>query len=106
MPEIGTVTKGIEIGRAKANLFIWQACDQCGKERWVRLIRGIPKNTRCLTCERKTITHATGEKAHNWTGGKAKNHAGYVLTILQPDDFFFPMTSRRTKRANYSWSIV
>ncbi len=31
---------------------IWSACEKCGKKRWVRLLRGEPRNTLCNACAR------------------------------------------------------
>ena len=32
---------------------IWTACEECGKERWVRLIKGEPTARRCHPCAGK-----------------------------------------------------
>lgn len=54
MPEIGAIFKGKEISKTQ-NLYIWVACPECAKERYVRLIKGQPKNLLCLSCSvRKT----------------------------------------------------
>lgn len=51
MPKIGDVELGKAIGKLSLyNSYIWHACAKCGKERWVRLIRGKPKSLVCIDC--------------------------------------------------------
>ena len=47
MPEIGDIRTGYEIGRHYHDKFVWAACIDCGKERWVKLYKG---NQRCRPC--------------------------------------------------------
>ena len=51
MPRIGEIKKGAELGyksgRAK---FVYHACIDCGKERWVKLRKGEPVSNRCSSC--------------------------------------------------------
>ena len=39
-----------EIGKKGRYKYIWSACEVCGTERWVRLINGKPRDTRCKKC--------------------------------------------------------
>ena len=39
--EIGEIRKAREIGEIGTNKYIWQACADCGKERWVFKEYGI-----------------------------------------------------------------
>jgi len=53
MPEIGEIKRANEIGRPYKNRhlkFIWCACIDCGKERWVDIIGGKPNSKRCRDC--------------------------------------------------------
>ena len=40
MPQIGEIRKGTDVGFKCSIKRIWQACLDCGKERWVLIIRG------------------------------------------------------------------
>jgi hypothetical protein len=56
MPNIGERIKGSEIGfyhPHRDDWYIWDSCLDCGKERWVRLVGGKPRSTRCLPCSTK-----------------------------------------------------
>lgn len=87
MTELGTIVKGSKLGRSnKYQKWIWAACVDCGKQRWVHLIlkTDIPSNPRCLSC---------AARKRNWRGGR-KIANGYIWIKLQPDDFFYPMVMR------------
>lgn len=73
MPQIGDVLKGTEAGFNFANKVIWHRCEGCGKEYWVRILRGKPRSTRCVSCCQKTLEshdkHSRairGERHYNW----------------------------------------
>jgi len=66
---------------------IWHACVDCGKERWVPLIKGEPEYNLCRSCAEK------GERSGNWNGGRIKNN-GYIVIKLSTGDFFFPMVMK------------
>lgn len=78
---------GREIGRKPPYMkFIWTACIDCGKERWVHYVKDKPAYLRCLHCANK------GELNPSWGGGRIKS-GGYILMKLKPEDFFYSMTS-------------
>ncbi len=96
-PKIGEIRKGIEIGRtkqAKYRTYIWQACKECGAERWVEFKCGKPDTEKCRRCAAiqnlKYIKPPKGKEHYRWAGGKKKEH-GYILVRLSPDDPFYPM---------------
>ena len=64
---------------------LWHACVDCGKERWVRLLRGVPVSDRCISCG----------KLKN--GGKQSTH-GYTLVHLLQDDPYYSMTGKKSCR--------
>jgi len=99
MPKLGEIRTGKCLGyKAKYQRFIWHACLDCGKERWVLLLRGEPARHRCRACAPtalETITKLSlrfrGEGSSTWKGGRTKTTSGYIEVMLQPDDFFCPM---------------
>lgn len=94
MPQLGEIKYGWEIDKKTfSNKFIWHACVDCGKERWVVFSKGKPYRLRCSSCaNRINSTGRCGEKSKNWKGGRKKEH-GYIYIKLQPDDFFYPMVN-------------
>lgn len=87
--------RGYDIGYKNGDLFVWIACEQCGKERWV-LRSGTSKLSYTGLC-RKCGNSKRGELAYGWKGGKHKGKDGYIFVYLQPDDFFYPMTTRKIR---------
>jgi len=96
-------------------LLVWLGCENCGKERWVRIVKGKPyRNNLCQSCSQR------GEHSGCWKGGRFKDKSnGYVLIKLQPDDFFYPMQTgmgyvfehrlvmaKHLGRCLQSWEIV
>lgn len=76
MPELGEIRKGTDIGYKCHGLkYIWHACSDCGKERWVSIIKGMPEYERCASCARKRqIPPGVGA----YSKGKRKNSGGYI----------------------------
>lgn len=123
MPELGEIRRDYEIGRAHNWLkYTWHACEKCGKQRWVQVIRREPVNRLCRSCSqslKETRTcpqcgspfevipsrkvafcshgcwgkHHSAERSSRWKGGKTHS-AGYVLVRLAPGDFFYPMATK------------
>jgi len=93
MTQLGETKRGYEIGRGESdcNLYVWHACMDCGKERWVVILRGEPKFLRCHHCGSYNLS---GEQSRNWKGGRIANTGGYIQIKLQPDDFFYPMAQK------------
>jgi len=50
MPEIGEIRERQEIGYKGRNKVIWAACEVCGKERWVQILKGRPISSTCFVC--------------------------------------------------------
>jgi len=48
--KLGEIKRGHEVGIKSANAYMWQACGNCGKERWVRLVGGAPWTRLCRIC--------------------------------------------------------
>jgi len=86
---IGEIRYGREIGKCgKYNKYIYAACPECGKERWVALRNGEPKYKLCGHC----VT--AGVKSHNWRGGRITMGVRYIGIRLYPEDFFYPMATK------------
>lgn len=91
-----TAKYGRDIGKKPANnIFHLVHCLSCGKSRWLTTHRIKTHNyqDKCITC-------SIGDRNRNqrgilnprWRGGRFK--AGeYIAVTLQPEDFFYSMTS-------------
>ena len=96
MPIIGQTARGREIEKKSADsLYIWSACEDCEKERWVMVERKRLRSRLCRSCSnRKTMTGLRGVKARNWRGGRYMKSDNYVHVHLDPGDFFFSMAGK------------
>ena len=93
MPQLGEIRRGRDIGyKDYGYKYIWAACIECGKERWVKLVHNTPERLRCHSCANKY--NRWGKHNSCWKGGRHKIHHGYVMVYLSPDDFFRPMASK------------
>ncbi len=105
MPTIGEVKRAGELGWKGFSNYIWAACVDCGKERWVQLSKSRitqpnGKSSRCPQCAGKlhSIRMKGRFKQENnpmWKGGRHTGKDGYVLVLLQPDDFFYAMGNKQ-----------
>jgi hypothetical protein len=77
-----------EIGRAGTGRWLWHACIDCGRERWVIIHKGVPANKLCRTCCRK------GDRSPTWKMVHIESN-GYISIRLNPDDFFYSMVNSR-----------
>ena len=62
-------------------------CDDCGKRRWVRLIKGQPRSSLCKSCAIKqtVIKYVKGKKAElspAWKGGVRQTADGYTMIYM------------------------
>lgn len=95
LPKLGEIRRGLELGRPSKSLrYIWHACEDCGKERWVQFYNGKPCSRRCRQCGYLSEGAVKRGKANPfWKGGRFRDSQGYILVNIQPDDFFYPMAS-------------
>jgi len=121
MPQVSETKYGREIGSSQATTkFIWVACPECWKERWVRYIVKLqkPSNEKCRSCAKKGIStaHPISKEEHlrrslpkqanknpnygkrrdemaSWRGGRNYND-GYIQVRIYEDDFFYPMADK------------
>ena len=99
MNKIGEIKYGNELGKKRASVgkggaFIWYACITCGREWWVRYLKGKPHVTRCQPCGTRAVKRI-GEDNPSWRGGRSKTSKGYIVIHVSPDDFFYPMVDNR-----------
>ena len=92
MPFQGEIIYGRKIERRSSNNYIWHACIDCGKERWVRLRYGNPAYRRCNSCARRNQTRHDGH-SNAWKGGRIATH-GYIEVYVPIGDFFAPMRTK------------
>ena len=50
MPTIGEICRGEQIGKIASRNYIWVECAECGTERWVNAVRGLPVRDVCAWC--------------------------------------------------------
>lgn len=90
--QLGDTKRAIEVGYSYPAKVIWAACVDCGKERWVRIVKGQLGSSRCPSCGRKNVAKY-GKDNPLWKGGRYKDTEGYIQMRITPDDFFYPMTN-------------
>lgn len=73
MPKIGDMIKARELGYKGAGYYIWWACINCDKEKWIRHNKKIMREFKCRSCSQK------GRFNPNWKGGVTKNSYGYLI---------------------------
>jgi len=77
-PYIGEIRRGREIGHSPSHKWIWHACIDCGKKRWVKLTNNKPDSSRCNSCSAKMNGKPRrGENAPNWKGGEHEVNIAY-----------------------------
>lgn len=117
MPNIGEFIRGNKLGYRNKRQYIWIACPDCKKERWVIIDKRRLNQGLCVRCALKR-RHWIGSNHPSWKGGR-KTYNGYVFILLPADDFFRPMADsagyvreHRLVMAKYlgrnlqSWEIV
>lgn len=79
MPKISEIRKGIELGREGSHQrYVWLACIDCGKERWVSIQH---YSERCHSCANRVIGKTLlGAKNGRWKGG-LRYSKGYVFVM-------------------------
>jgi ribosomal protein S27E len=92
MPVLGEIQKGKDIGKYARHPFIWIACPDCMKERWVRFYKGKQISNRCRLCS-ANLHVKNGEHHCNWKNGRWKS-LGYVRVSIENNSFFYPMAYR------------
>jgi len=119
MPKARDIQYGGDLGLIdKSHKYIYLECPNCGKPRWVKLVKDKPTYNFCNPCMQKRV-RPVGDKSTFWKGGRHKTKVGYVQIWLSPDDFFYPMINgtgyvfehrllmaKYLKRCLLPWEIV
>ena len=103
-PSIGEIrtAKDLEYKGYPETRYIWYACIDCGKERWVRLLKNKPTSLRCRSCGcRLNPAIFWGSANPNWKGGNRAGSSGYITVIVHEHDFFYPMASKDNRVAKH-----
>jgi len=87
MIEIGEVRRANQLGYKGNLLYMWCACEDCGKEKWTRLRQGKPIHRYCRACVR-LHNYSTSNRLRG-----SKNNP-YVLIRIKADAFFYPMVRK------------
>lgn len=99
-PEIGEIRSASQLGFKEKCRYIYHACVDCGKPRWVKFIKSQPDSLRCRNCNYKRnavfLKHQTGDKHPNWKGGSYRDGDGYIVVKLETQSFFYPMCHTRS----------
>jgi len=91
MEKIGDIKRH---NKGSKGTFIWAACIDCGKERWVKYTNNMAVNLRCRSCG-SGQGNWPGPGNSAWKGGRQITTAGYILVWVSPDDFFYSMANKR-----------
>lgn len=91
MPTIGQQETGRKIGKNKSQTYIWLACNNCLKERWV--CKSQIKDPRYLGWCRVCGNYRNGkiQGAKNKKYGRRKTSIGYIEVLIYSDNPYYPM---------------
>lgn len=116
MPEIGEIKTDRELGLKGKHRRQWVICPQCGKGRWV-ILTATKRPDYTGLCHQCNASIRGGKRLK--TGGRWTTGQGYVMRLLQPDDFFFSMAgadgyvgehrlvmAQSLGRCLHSWELV
>lgn len=93
MPEVGQVELRRN-GRWSTASYIWHACIDCGKERWIPLSEFKKgQRRRCQHCGSKS-PKPSGPQSSSWKGGRRETKDGYIICWLPSESPFYAMISR------------
>lgn len=92
---LGECKRGEELGyKTKGHFHIWAACVDCGKPRWTET-RKKSEYVKYQRCQKCAVKRRRGKNSPHWRGGRCKEGNGYIRVLLRPNDFFYPMASKK-----------
>ena len=92
---VGEIKLGIGLGyKSKGVKYVWSACVDCDKKRWVQLVEENPISSRCKVCGVK-VREITRRTPAHWKGGRLQTARGYILVRINRNDFFHAMTNKQ-----------
>ena len=105
MPQIGDIElRGVKERTRKSGVkrsrFIYQACKDCGKGRWIFL--WASRKGLYPYCQPCSVKHSDfninsihwGKSNNNWKGGRRQRKGGYVDIRIYPNDALFAMAHK------------
>jgi ribosomal protein S27E len=116
MPDIGTIVRGRDIGKSKANpnnKFIWLKCPTCGKQRWVTWIIAKRREyvVECGFCSssRNGKSQADNVKGPNnpmFKGGTGISTQGYVWIWVDETHPYYCMSHNCKSHSKHGGQIM
>jgi len=89
--KVGDIKTGGELGmKCKPQKYIYEPCNNCGRNRWVQ-IQSAGKYNKCRKCHRIGYN---GEQNGRWKGGRKVDAGGYVEVKILPDDPYYQMATK------------
>jgi FtsZ-binding cell division protein ZapB len=88
-PKIGDTVSARDIGRRGRAIFIWEACSQCGTERWVRRIYS---GQLCKSCALRN--HSYGENNRRWNNKRSTITKSGIRIYVNKEHPYFCMAHK------------
>lgn len=89
--KVGDIKTGGELGmKFKEQKYIYESCNNCGRNRWVQ-VQSAGKYNKCRKCHRIGYNC---EKNGKWKGGRKISRCGYIEILLAPDDPYIKMARK------------
>lgn len=101
-PVLGDTVNGITIGKVTRATYVWTACPDCNRQRWVMRRDTAKSCTRCAAVGRDQ----TGERNPRWNGGVRQGKDGYRYLAVSFDHPFIGMAGKVFVHGKYRYSIA
>jgi len=95
-PNIGDIATSKQVNRSCRAIHIWDACPDCGTERW---IKRSTKGNLCVSCALRK--HSVGEMNRRWNGGRRHAKNGIFIAVT-PEHPYFAMAHKCGGQGYYS----